>query len=551
MTAVDAQSITYNNAGQMTDDGTLTYSWDRGGRLLSAGNSSYEYNGFGNRLSQTVSAVVTDYLLDLQPGLSKVLAATTGANVDRFVHTRQGIHAQHDATNGWQWMIQDGLGSVRAVVDSSFDVDESRHYAPYGETWGVQGSSQTDFGFTGEPTDGNGLVHLRARYLNPALGLFPSLDPLEGIQQRPMSLNGYVYTEGNPTNYVDRSGLSIDRGAVQSGSASYSCNCGWIDWDHVYRGGPMFFLFSAFSAVLEDYIPQKENEFAESLSRFSEIQPLTEHTVNYFLNEHLERHPWEWGFRIILGVDKASTTIYLVDRTARVDHLSMKNSHNWDRIGWAAAMLISKDEFVETLHTVNDTVTLGLSNSSFSEEDLPSNALGMYLGLMRYFSPNYVPILSSSDPDPTSSNPEPAWEAIRRICGVFSKTDSLAVFDNFYGHGNGFVKGWRNWEPKLRPDNYQPTGCDVISQNCPHPPQWPTVVSDIINNGKASGPSRHWHWDPGDTWLIGSPYDFMLGENMNWNTNEVSQHNHIAGVYFDGYMEPNLHPPSGPATPPQ
>ena len=55
--SVIPQSITYNNAGQMTDDGTLTYSWDRGGRLLSAGESSYEYNGVENRLSHTVSAV--------------------------------------------------------------------------------------------------------------------------------------------------------------------------------------------------------------------------------------------------------------------------------------------------------------------------------------------------------------------------------------------------------------------------------------------------------------------------------------------------------------
>ena len=70
----------------------------------------YTYDA-ANRLSQTVSAVVTDicnHLLDLQPGLSKALTATTGANVDRFVHSPQGIHAQHDATNGWQWMIQDG-----------------------------------------------------------------------------------------------------------------------------------------------------------------------------------------------------------------------------------------------------------------------------------------------------------------------------------------------------------------------------------------------------------------------------------------------------------
>jgi len=118
-----------------------------------------------------VSAVVTDYLLDLQPGLSKVLAATTGANVDRFVHSPQGIQAIQNNSGDWLYTVQDGLGSVRGVVDSSFDVDESRHYAPYGEPFGAQGSFDLPFGFTGEPTDGNGLVHLRARYLNPELAV--------------------------------------------------------------------------------------------------------------------------------------------------------------------------------------------------------------------------------------------------------------------------------------------------------------------------------------------------------------------------------------------
>jgi hypothetical protein len=67
----------------------LTYNWDRGGRLLSAGSSAYEYNGLGQRLSQTVSSIVTEYLLDVQPGLSKVLTATTGGNCNenaRLIH---------------------------------------------------------------------------------------------------------------------------------------------------------------------------------------------------------------------------------------------------------------------------------------------------------------------------------------------------------------------------------------------------------------------------------------------------------------------------------
>ena len=61
----------------MTSDGMNTHVWDRANRLLSYDGHSYAYDGLGNRVSQTVSAVITSYLLDVQPGLVKVIAATT------------------------------------------------------------------------------------------------------------------------------------------------------------------------------------------------------------------------------------------------------------------------------------------------------------------------------------------------------------------------------------------------------------------------------------------------------------------------------------------
>jgi hypothetical protein len=94
----------------------LTYSWDRGGRLLGAGSSAYAYNGVGNRLSQTVSAVVTDYLLDLQPGLSKVLTATTSGNTTRYVHAVRGLRSQQQSNGDWIFPITDGLNSVLALL---------------------------------------------------------------------------------------------------------------------------------------------------------------------------------------------------------------------------------------------------------------------------------------------------------------------------------------------------------------------------------------------------------------------------------------------------
>lgn len=66
---------------------------------------------------------------------------------------------------------------------------------------------QSNYGFTGEYTDSTtGMVYLRARDYNPTLGVFTSLDPFEGVSDRPMSLNGYSWVEGNVPNLSDPNG---------------------------------------------------------------------------------------------------------------------------------------------------------------------------------------------------------------------------------------------------------------------------------------------------------------------------------------------------------
>jgi len=127
----------------------------------------------------------------------------------RNIHTPRGIHAHKDASSAWEWMVQDGLGSLRGVADHSAAVLWSGSPAPYGGYFDETGTRQTHYGFTGEPTDGNGLLYLRARYYNPAAGVFTARDPFEGVATRPMSLNGYSWVEGNPINFIDPSGECV------------------------------------------------------------------------------------------------------------------------------------------------------------------------------------------------------------------------------------------------------------------------------------------------------------------------------------------------------
>ena len=90
--------------------------------------------------------------------------------------------------------MQDGLGSVRGWVNGAGSVSGIVNYTSYG----VPDAVVDEFGFTGEQTNGNGLLYLRARHYNPNIAIMTALDPYEGTPARPMSLNGYSYVEGNP-----------------------------------------------------------------------------------------------------------------------------------------------------------------------------------------------------------------------------------------------------------------------------------------------------------------------------------------------------------------
>ncbi len=210
---ISNQGFTYDNNGNLTSDGVNTYAWDRADRLLSVNNTAYQYayDGMGSRVSQTVSSIVTQYLLDVQPGLVNVLAQTTGGNTSRFVYGPRGILAYQNGLGNWSGIVQDGLNSVRMEVDDNLAVQAAQNYGPYGVPFGGQGTFGLPFAFTGEPTDANGLVYLRARYYSPALGVFPNLDPVEGVMQQAMSLNRYGYTQWNPTNRVDPSGMLMEK----------------------------------------------------------------------------------------------------------------------------------------------------------------------------------------------------------------------------------------------------------------------------------------------------------------------------------------------------
>jgi RHS repeat-associated protein len=82
----------------------------------------------------------------------------------------------------------------------------AKSYEPYGSVLNSSGSASSIFAYAGEEFDTTGLIYLRARYLQPRLGIFTSRDPWGGDHFRPGTFNGFNYAGGNPIIIVDPSG---------------------------------------------------------------------------------------------------------------------------------------------------------------------------------------------------------------------------------------------------------------------------------------------------------------------------------------------------------
>ncbi len=81
------------------------------------------------------------------------------------------------------------------------------------------------FMYTGEMMDANDLVYLRARYYHPGLGVFTSLDPMEGV-------NRYQYVNSNPINFVDPGGMIMESPTRGDTCQQIGNDC--IEWSDCY-----------------------------------------------------------------------------------------------------------------------------------------------------------------------------------------------------------------------------------------------------------------------------------------------------------------------------
>jgi RHS repeat-associated protein len=259
----------YDQAGNVTFDGTNKYLYDADGRICAVQNqvsfnggpgpiTGYVYDADGGRVSKGTISIwscdpsvnglspavsETDYILG--PGdeqLTELASDPSGIMV--WTHTNVWVDGQllgtYD-TNGLHFYLNDWLGTRRAQTDYTGVLEQTCTSLPFGDSLNCTGSGQysaslqypTENHFTGKERDTeSGNDYFGARYYASSMGRF--LSPDDGSDQNaldPASWNLYSYVRNNPLTGTDDDGHTV---TICSNDANGSQHCTSMD-DDVYQ----------------------------------------------------------------------------------------------------------------------------------------------------------------------------------------------------------------------------------------------------------------------------------------------------------------------------
>jgi RHS repeat-associated protein len=233
-TSFNGTALNYDADGNLTFDGTNTYTWNARNQLVQVSQNgvaqvSYTYDALGRRASKTVQGgTPMQYLYDRfnaaqETQGSAINPILTGLAIDeRF--------ARNDVT-GRTYFLADGLGSTLALTDPTGAIREQYSYDPYGNVT----PSDTTTGFTnpyqytGREADTAGLYYYRARYYSSQLPGFISEDPI-GFGGGQLSF--YAGFGGDPIMYRDPQGRELGLAVIGGvAGAAWGLYNGYVSGD--------------------------------------------------------------------------------------------------------------------------------------------------------------------------------------------------------------------------------------------------------------------------------------------------------------------------------
>jgi RHS repeat-associated protein len=206
-TAAGTASFGYDANGNLSSDGSTTFTYDVENRLVAASgarNANLRYDPLGRLYEVSGSSGTTRFLYDGDALVAEYNA--TGSLTARYVH---GNTAADDPLvwydNGQRrYLRTDHQGSVIAMTNDSGTATTINAY----DEWGIPDTANLGrFQYTGQAWIPElGMYHYKARVYSPTLGRFLQADPV-GYQG---GMNLYAYVGNDPFNLTDSTGLATD-----------------------------------------------------------------------------------------------------------------------------------------------------------------------------------------------------------------------------------------------------------------------------------------------------------------------------------------------------
>jgi RHS repeat-associated protein len=200
LTYWDATSLSYDNNGNLVNDGSKTYSWDARNQLTSLSgtvSASFQYDGFGRRIARNN----VGYLYDGANSVQELIAGGVSANI--LAGEVDENFLRSDINGNWNF-LSDALSSTTALSDAVGAVETQYTYEPFGNTTQTGAYVSNNNQYTSRENDDGGLYYYRNRYYSGILGRFISEDPMRFSVDFG---NFYAYAWNDPVDYSDPFGL--------------------------------------------------------------------------------------------------------------------------------------------------------------------------------------------------------------------------------------------------------------------------------------------------------------------------------------------------------
>jgi RHS repeat-associated protein len=204
-------TLSYDANGNLIGDGTNTYTWDGRNHLtaISGGTTaSFVYDGFGRRMSKTISGTTTQFVYDGSNPVQELNGSkhpSVTANLLTGLATDE--YFTRTASSTTSTFLSAALGStIGLVTANNGPIATNYTYQPFGATTRSGSANSNSYEFTGRENDGTGVYFHRARYYSPTFQRFIAQDPIDFAGGGP---NLYGYVSNQPTDLVDSSGERI------------------------------------------------------------------------------------------------------------------------------------------------------------------------------------------------------------------------------------------------------------------------------------------------------------------------------------------------------